>query len=195
MLTKNRVYMIHSVRFTAVLDTNVVYPVILRDILLWFGHYDLYTPKWSEHIFQEWKKIMLEKGVNELDAVNRINKVNQAFPDALIINYKGLIDKLELPDVDDRHVLAAAIKVNANLIVTNNIKDFPTHYLQPFGLNAKTADDFLTDIIDLNQEQAIAAFKEMVLNKKNPKMDELEVLNQLRNAGLKDTANYLHAFL
>jgi predicted nucleic acid-binding protein len=195
MLTKNRVYMIHSVRFTAVLDTNVVYPVIIRDILLWFGHYDLYTPKWSEHIFQEWKKIMLEKGVNELDAVNRINKVNQAFPDALIINYKGLIDKLELPDVDDRHVLAAAIKVNANLIVTNNLKDFPRHYLQSFGLNAKTADDFLTDIIDLNQEQAIAAFKEMVLNKKNPKMDELEVLNQLRNAGLKDTANYLHAFL
>jgi predicted nucleic acid-binding protein len=187
--------MIHSVRFTAVLDTNVVYPVIIRDILLWFGHYDLYTPKWSEHIFQEWKKVMLEKGVREADADNRINKVNQAFPDALVINYKGLIHKLELPDINDRHVLAAAIKVNANLIVTNNIKDFPRHYLQSFGLNAKTADDFLTDIIDLNQEQAVAAFKEMVLNKKNPKMDDLEVLNQLRNVGLKNTANYLHAFL
>ena len=96
-----------------------------------------------------------------------------------------------MPDVDDRHVLAAAIKANANLIVTNNIKDFPEEYLQSFSLNAKTADDFLTDIIDLNQEQAIAAFKEMVLNKKNPKQDEFEVLNQLRNAGLKDTANYL----
>lgn len=58
-----------------------------------------------------------------------------------------------------------------------------------------TADDFLTDIIDLNHEQAIAAFKEMVLNKKNPKMDEFDVLNQMRNAGLKDTANYLHALL
>jgi DNA-binding response OmpR family regulator len=79
--------------------------------------------------------------------------------------------------------------------VTNNIKDFPEEYLQSFGLNAKTADDFLTDIIDLNQEQAIAAFKEMVLNKKNPKMDELEVLDQLRKAGLIDTANYIHAFL
>jgi predicted nucleic acid-binding protein len=187
--------MIHSVRFTAVLDTNVVYPVIIRDILLWFGHYDLYTPKWSEHIFEEWKKVMLQKGVTEVEAENRINKVNLAFPDALVQNYKGLIDKLELPDADDRHVLAAAIKVNANLIVTNNIKDFPEEYLQSFGLNAKTADDFLTDIIDLNQEQAIAAFKEMVLNKKNPKMDELEVLNHLRKVGLVDTANYLHAFL
>jgi hypothetical protein len=187
--------MIHSVRFTAVLDTNVVYPVIMRDILFWFAHYDLYTPKWSEHIFDEWKRVMQEKGVSAAEADKRIAKANAAFPDALVTNYKGLINQLNLPDEDDRHVLAAAIKTNANLIVTNNIKDFPGDYLQSFGLSAKTADDFLTDIIDLNHEQAIAAFKEMVLNKKNPKMGEFEVLNQLRNAGLKDTANYLHALL
>jgi hypothetical protein len=102
---------------------------------------------------------------------------------------------LDLPDEDDRHVMAAAIKTNANLIVTNNIKDFPEEYLMAYGLSAKTADDFLTDIIDLNQEQAITAFKEMVLNKKSPKLDEFEVLIQLRRAGLTDTANYLHALL
>jgi predicted nucleic acid-binding protein len=187
--------MIHSVRFTAVLDTNVVYPVIIRDILFWFAHYDLYTPKWSEHIFDEWKRVTIEKGVSEEDAYKRIRKANAAFPDAMVQNYKGLIDTLKLPDENDRHVLAAAIKTNANLIVTNNIKDFPPDYLQSFGLSAKTADDFLTDIIDLNPDQAIAAFKEMVLNKKNPEQDEFEVLDQLRNAGLKDTANYLHALL
>ncbi len=187
--------MIHSVQFTAVLDTNVIYPVIIRDILFWFAHYDLYTPKWSEHIFEEWKKVMKEKDISEEEINKRIEKANLAFPDALVQNYKGLINHLDLPDEDDRHVLAAAIKTNANLIVTNNVKDFPEVYLQSFSLNAKTADDFLTDIIDLNQEQTIAAFKEMVLNKKNPKMDEFEVLNQLRKAGLKDTANYLHALL
>ncbi|MEO6719400.1 MAG: PIN domain-containing protein [Ferruginibacter sp.] len=187
--------MIHSVRFIAVLDTNIIYPVIIRDILLWFAHYDLYTPKWSEHIFDEWKRVMIEKGVSDEEADKRIGKANEAFPDALVQNYKGLIEPLKLPDKDDRHVLAAAIKTNANLIVTNNIKDFPEEYLQSFGLSAKTADDFLPDIIDLNQEQAIAAFKEMVLNKKNPRMDEFEVLNQLRNSGLKDTASFLHALL
>jgi len=187
--------MIHSVRFTVVLDTNVVYPVIIRDILFWFAHYDLYTPKWSEQIFDEWKKVMLEKGVPEQEAAKRMEKANLAFPDALVENYKGLIESLALPDEDDRHVLAAAIKTNANLIVTNNLKDFPEEYLLSFGLSAKNADDFLTDIIDLNQDQAIAAFKEMVLNKKNPKMDEFEVLDQLRKVGLKDTANYLHALL
>ncbi len=187
--------MIHSVRFTVVLDTNVVYPVIIRDILFWFAYYDLYTPKWSDHIFDEWKRVMIEKDISEEEAEKRIAKANAAFPDALVQNYKGLIDHLALPDKDDRHVLAAAIKTNANLIVTNNIKDFPEAYLQSFSLYAKTADDFLTDIIDLNQEQAVSAFKEMVLNKKNPKQDEFEVLNLLRNAGLKDTANYLHALL
>ncbi len=187
--------MIHSVRFTVVLDTNVVYPVIIRDILFWFAHYDLYTPKWSEHIFDEWKKVMIEKNVSEEEASKRISRANAAFPDALVKNYKGLIDQLILPDKDDRHILAAAIKTNANLIVTNNIKHFPQEYLQSFSLNAKTADDFLTDIIDINQEQAVAAFKEMVLNKKNPKQDEFEVLNLLRNCGLNDTANYLHALL
>lgn len=177
------------------MDTNVVYPVIIRDILFWFAYYDLYTPKWSGHIFNEWKKVMLEKGVSEQESNKRIEKANAAFPDALVQNYQGLIDHIELPDVDDRHVLAAAIKTNANLIVTNNIKHFPEAYLQSYGLAAKTADDFLTDIIDLNQEQAVAAFKEMVLNKKNPKQDNFEVLNQLRNAGLIDTANYLHVLL
>ncbi|SFA59870.1 PIN domain-containing protein [Pedobacter suwonensis] len=124
-----------------------------------------------------------------------MQKANQAFPDALVGNYEGLISQLQLPDEDDRHVLAAAIKTNANVIVTNNLKDFPEEYLDTFGLKAKSADDFLTDIIDLNQEQAIKAFREMVLNRKNPAMDEYQVLESLRKNGLIDTANYLHALL
>ena len=187
--------MIHSVRFTAVLDTCVVYPVIIRDVLFWFAYYDLYTPKWSEHIFDEWRRVTIELGASAEEADKRIGKANEAFPDALVINYKGLINTLELPDENDRHVLAAAIKTNVNLIVSVNLKDFPAEYLQSFGLNAKSADDFLTDIIDLNQKQAVKAFREMVLNKKNPQMDELAVLDQMRKAGLKDTANYLHALL
>ena len=73
----------------------------------------------------------------------------------LLWNYEGLISTLTLRDPDDCHVLAAAIKANANLIVSNNIKDFPKEYLSTFGLSVKTADDFLTDIIDLNHEVSI----------------------------------------
>lgn len=187
--------MIHSVRFTAVLDTNVIYPVIIRDLLFWFAHYELYTPKWSHHIFEEWKQVMLRKGVTEEEALKRSQKANLAFPDALVKNYESLIENLSLPDVKDCHVLAAAIKTDAQVIVTNNIKDFPEDVLCNYGIKAKLADDFLTDIIDLNPDAAVEAFKEMVMNKKNPDLDEYAVLNILRKNSLNDTANYLHALL
>ncbi|APY11114.1 nuclease [Seonamhaeicola sp. S2-3] len=187
--------MIHSVRFKCVLDTNVIYPIEIRDLLFWFAYYDMFTPKWSEHIFDEWKDVMSRKGVSEKEANRRVEKANTAFPDALVTNYSGLINNLELPDPKDRHVLAAAIKTNANIIVTNNIKDFPKDYLASFGLTAKTADDFLTDIIDLNPEQAVQAFKELVLHRRNPDLDEFQVLDILRNRGLKGTADFLHSQL
>lgn len=187
--------MIHSVRFTAVLDTNVIYPVIIRDLLFWFAYYELYTPKWSKHIFEEWKSVMERKGIPIEEAMKRVNVANLAFPDALVHNYEGLLANLKLPDPKDCHVLAAAIKTNANIIVSNNTKDFPKAYLETFALKIKSADDFLTDIIDLNQEEAVNAFREMVLNKKNPEINEYEVLSLLRKSGLNNTADYLHTIL
>jgi hypothetical protein len=195
MTMKIQVFMIHSVRFTAVLDTNVIYPVILRDLLFWFAHYDMYTPKWSNHIFDEWKSVMERKDVTSEEAEKRVQRANQAFPDALVQNYQPLLANLSLPDMKDCHVLAAAIKSNAQLIVTNNIKDFPEEILKDFDIKAKTADDFLTDLIDLNGETAIAAFKEMVLYKRNPAMDEYAVLASLEKIGLTNTSHYLHALL
>jgi hypothetical protein len=124
---------------------------------------------------------MIRKGVDDQEAEKRVKKANLAFPDALVQNYTRLIGDFKLPDDDDCHVLAAAIETNA--IVTNNLKDFPQGYLDSFGLKAKSADDFLTDIIDLNQEQAIKAFLEMVLNRKNPAMDEFQVLESLPRNG------------
>ena len=82
--------MIYSVRFKVVLDTNVIYPIIIRDILLWFAHYELFTPKWSEHIFDEWKSVMLRKGVDENTANSRIENMHLAFPDGLVKNYHSL---------------------------------------------------------------------------------------------------------
>jgi predicted nucleic acid-binding protein len=192
---KNQDYMIHSVRFTCVLDTNVIYPLWIRDLLLWFAHHDLYTPKWSKHIFDEWLAVMERKGISPAEALKRTENVSDAFPDALVENYEPLIETLTLPDNKDKHVLAAAIKTNANLIVTNNLKHFPLEYISIFGLSAKSADDFFTDIIDLNHETSIKAFRDLVLNKRNPPLDEYQVLDIFRKNGLKDTADYIHALI
>ena len=187
--------MIHSIHFTCVLDTNVIYPIEIRDLLFWFAFHELYTPKWSGHIFDEWRDVMLRKDITPQEAEKRIARANEAFPDALVTNYEPLIDKLTLRDPKDRHVLAAAIKVNANLIITNNLKDFPAEYLASFGLVAKSADDFLTDTIDLNPATALKAFDDLVLNRRNPNLDHFQVLDAFRRNGLKDTADYLHSQL
>ena len=187
--------MIHSVKFTCVLDTNVIYPIEVRDVLFWFAHYELYTPKWSVHIFDEWRDVMARKGVAEASILKRIEDANKAFPDALVKNYEPLIESLDLRDPKDRHVLAAAIKANADIIVTNNLKDFPAEILEIYGMGAKSADDFLTDIIDLNQDTAVEAFRKLVMFRRNPDLDEYQVLDALRKNQLKETADFLHALL
>ncbi|MEM6265647.1 MAG: PIN domain-containing protein, partial [Bacteroidota bacterium] len=172
--------MVHSIRFTCVLDTNVIYPIEVRDLLFWFAYSELYTPKWSKHIFSEWEDVMRRKRVSEAEIKKRISWANKAFPDAMVENYSQIMNGLELPDPKDCHVLAAAIKTNANVIVTNNLKDFPPNYLASYGLAAKSADDFLTDTIDLNPEIAIDSFRKLVLNRRNPDLDAYQVLDGLR---------------
>lgn len=71
--------------------------------------------------------------------------MNEALEDPVVTGYEPLIESLTLPDPDDRHVLAAAIKAGAQVIVTFNLKDFPTDTLDPFGIEAKGPDDFLID--------------------------------------------------
>lgn len=92
-------------------------------------------------------------------------------------------------------MLAAAIKANANIIVTNNLKDFPKEYLSSFGLTAKSADEFLTEVVDRNNSLALEAFKTLVLNRISPYLDEFEVLDRLRRVGLNNSADYLDTLL
>lgn len=187
--------MIHSVRFTCVLDSCVIYPIDIRDLLLWFAYYDLYKPKWSQTIFSELEKVMVTRGLSVASAKDQIKRINNAFPDAMVNNYEELIDTLKLSDSNDRHVLAAAIKSDANLIVTNNLKHFDGEYLRRFGLSARSADDFVTDTIDLNPDLAVRAFTSMVACRVKPPLDNYQMLDILRNRGLVNSADYLHSLI
>ena len=71
-----------------------------------------------------------------------------AFPDAIVMGWEPLEDAYVLPDPDDRHVLAAAVKGRADVTVTDNLKDFPARSL-PADLEAQSADEFLLDALDL----------------------------------------------
>jgi len=185
--------MIHSSRFTVVLDACVLYPAPVRDILLHLAHVDLYMPKWTTAIQDEWRRNLLE---NRPDlTINQLNKtirtMDKSFPDANVINYQSLINALRLPDNNDRHVLAAAVRCHAEVIVTYNLKDFPARLLKVFDIEAQHPDVFICNLIGLAPELAVEAFQTQLSFLKNPPLKAEQVLASFKKAGLASTSEKL----
>ncbi|HVZ31726.1 MAG TPA: PIN domain-containing protein [Polyangiaceae bacterium] len=130
-----------------VYDACVLYPAPLRDLLLRIAVTGLIRARWTERILDEcFRNIVAARPELDPTALERTRELmNRAVPDCLIRGYEGLIDGLSLPDPDDRHVLAAAIRAGAQLIVTSNMRDFPENALAPYGIEAKDPDDFVID--------------------------------------------------
>jgi hypothetical protein len=117
--------------FVVIYDANVLYPSTLRDVLIRLAQTGLVQAKWTETILDE----------TRLQRTR--NLMNLAVRDAVVTGYEPLIGSLHLPDLDDRHVLAAAIRARAQIIVTFNLSDFPTEVLADWDVEAKHPDDFL----------------------------------------------------
>lgn len=131
-----------------VYDANVLYPSTLRDVLIRVGLARLVQPKWTDRILDE---VFLNLSANrpDLDSarMDRTRRLmNDAIRDVTVTGYEHLIDQLDLPDPDDRHVLAAAIHAEAQVIVTRNLRDFPTEKLRLWGVEARHPDEFLTGL-------------------------------------------------
>ena len=126
------------------LDTCVLYPTVMREVLLGAARAGFYTPLWSARILEEWARASEKLGpVGRVQAQSEITLLRTAWPDAEVSPAQGLEDRLWLPDPADIHVLASAIRGNAEWIVTLNAKDFPRHILAEEGLNRIDPDKLL----------------------------------------------------
>lgn len=117
--------------------------------------------------------------------------IERAFPEALVNGYEQLVPALNLPDEKDRHVLAAAVRAGADVIVTDNKRDFPDASIARFDIAASTADDFLADVIDLHRQGSVAALRTMRMRFKRPDLNAEALLRRMESAGLTQTANLL----
>jgi len=181
--------------FTVVYDACTLYPAPLRDLLLRLAQSGIVRARWSERILDEcFRSIERDRPDLRPVVLQRTRAlVCAAVADCLVTGYEELESAIELPDEDDRHVVAAAIRCGAQAIVTYNLKDFPQSALKPFGIEAKHPDDFVLDAMGISLEAVIRAVKEQSAALRTPPVAIHELLQTLRALGLEQSVARLTA--
>jgi predicted nucleic acid-binding protein len=178
-----------SDRFTVMLDANVLYPFLMRDVLLSLAAAGLYRVQWTEQITDEWLGHLQASKPQKAEKLRRTVEIMRgAFPEAIIDKYEALIPSLNLPDPDDRHVLAAAIKGGAHAIVTCNVKDFPAQELSKYNLEVLSPDRFLVNTFQLYPDDAVRALRKMRERYEKPSYTAEELLLALARSNLVQLA-------
>lgn len=179
--------------FTAVYDANVLYPIATRSLLLGIAQTSRFRARWTDKIHEEWIGGVVR--VNPTLDRSKLDKVREwmdkAVPDCLVTDYEFMVGGLSLPDEKDKHILAAAIKCHAQVIVTENKKDFPADYLATFDIETKSTDEFLQDYFTLHEVEFIKVAKDCRA-RVIPTITPAEYVMSLRGSGLPITASFLH---
>lgn len=182
-----------SSHFTVVYDACVLYPAPLRDLLMHLALSDLYRARWSDMIHDEWiRSVRANRPDLSLDRLEQTReRMNYAVRDCVVTGFEYLIGSIQVPDPDDRHVVAAAIHSGASLIVTFNLKDFPLEVLQPYNLAAQHPDDFIVDLLDLHPAGVLEAAANHRRSLKNPPKTANAYLDTLLAQGLTQSVALL----
>ena len=177
--------------FPAFFDTCVLYSGVLNDLLLRLAERGAFRPLWSSDVMAELRKNLVRRFPE--DAVDRrLAAMQRAFPDAMVDGYENLVSGM-LCDPKDRHVLAAAVRANAELLVTFNLRDFPSASTEAFDVEVVNPDDFLLDQLDLFPGLTLRALRDLVDDYSNPEISLEELLQRLSRAGVPKFAQELNS--
>ncbi len=182
--------------FTVVYDACVLYPAPLRDLLMQLALTDLFRAKWSNAIHEEWIRGVLRNRPDlkreQLEKTKTL--MNAHVRDSLVKAFENLIPMIQLPDPNDRHVVAAAIKARADVIVTYNLKHFPIAALLDYGMEAQHPDEFIIHLIDLSPGVVCSAVNIHRKRLRNPPKTVEDYLDTLEQQALPRTVAYLRSF-
>jgi predicted nucleic acid-binding protein len=185
-------------RYTAFIDACTLVSVWRRNLLLTLAEAEFFRVRWSQKVLEETERtitrLMDERGIvdSRARATHSVANMRSAFPEALVEDF-GLFEATiyGLPDRNDEHVLAAAIKTQAQALVTENLSDFPASVLAPLSIESRSADNFIADTIALEEGRAVAAINRMRLRLKRPELTPEDMLRSLEAHGLLETASVL----
>jgi len=143
------------------LDTCVLLKSYLNDTLLSVAEEGAFRPMWSDQILAELRRNLVKAGAKPEAVEHRLTEMAAYFPDALVMGYEDLIGSM-VNHPKDRHVLAAAVAGRADLLVTENLRDFPATTARPYGITVCSQDDFLLDLLDLYPGEVMSALRRQV---------------------------------
>jgi len=163
---------------------------------MWLALSGRFRARWTQEIHREWKRNLLKNRTDlTIEQLNRTSELmDRAIPDACVYDFEDLITGLSLPDTNDRHVLAAAIRCGAGVIVTFNLKDFPDACLAPYGVEAQHPDEFVENLFHLDQAVVIAAAQRQRQQLKLPPIAVEPFLDLLQRQGLVESVRALSAY-
>ena len=160
-----------------ILDANVLFPFTLRDTLLRAaadGYFQLY---WSEQILEEARRNLVDSArITEEQALRLFDKMTGAFPESIVSGHEPLISAMRNEE-KDRHMAAAAVKAEAQIIVTENLRDFRD---LPEGIEARSPEDFLLELLDFDGEGMVAVLREQAAALRRPPVSVEELLGGLK---------------
>lgn len=170
---------------SVLLDANVIYSITLTDVLLTLAEHDLFLPLWSPNVLQEAQEAASRTLPDAAQQAfrKRLIMMDQAFPESSIHVEESEWSQFDLPDPDDRHVLAAAAQGQADALATRNIKDFPQKLLDSFSIQVITPDDLLCVLLRRNPEATANAIRELIDSRHRPPINIPDFAKRLERSG------------
>lgn len=182
--------------FVALYDTSVLFPAPVCDLLIRIGQAGLVEAKWSEAILAELVDVLQKNADMPIErAERRCALMRESIRDVNVVGWEHLVNDLNLPDPEDNHVLAAAIRGHAQVIVTANLKHFPQLILKEFDIQAIHPDEFVVSLMDLHEGRIVGIVHLQAAALKNPPMSVPDVVDALARSGLPRTAARLRIAL
>jgi predicted nucleic acid-binding protein len=148
-------------QFTVLFDACVLYPAPVRDILLELASKGLFRGRWTKKIQEEWVRNLQKNrpDLNENQLARTCKFMNNSVLNCLVEDFEELESGISLPDPGDIHILAAAIKSQAQIIVTYNMKDFPVEIIKKFDIEAQHPDTFFRYQMELHLPAFLSCIK------------------------------------
>lgn len=178
-----------------VLDSCVLYPVVIRDLLLTLAALDAFEPRWTEAILDEMTRNVLADH-STIDPAHfeagSVGAMRRAFPAASVNGYEHLIDRMD-NHPKDRHVAAAAVHVGATAVVTYNVRDFDSEVLRQNGVAIVTPPQLVGQLVDDDPSVVSVAIRAMAARKRRPPMSPADVVAAIiRQQGFESLEDSLH---